>query len=261
VIICPVCSAELFKKEKAFVCEKGHSFDMAKEGYVNLLRSSKSGDFIGDNKEMARSRRDFLNKGYYNVLKDKLCELLNDKSGNLLDICCGEGYYTSALAENSNLNVWGFDISKEMVRLAAKRKKGNFFVANMASIPVKSESVDIATHLFAPINEKEFYRILKKGGMLISVTPSKNHLIGLKRAVYEEAYLNDEEIPLIEGFEYVETVRVESVVTFNSNEDIEAVFKMTPYYYRTGKKDQEKLKNYQSLTTEIGFLINIYRKL
>ena len=100
------------------------------------------------------SRRDFLNKGYYSLLRNYLTDLFLDKTGNLLDICCGEGYYTSALAHDG-LRVYGFDISREMVRLAAKRGNGNYFVANMASIPVPDESFDYATHLFAPFIESE----------------------------------------------------------------------------------------------------------
>ena len=136
MLTCPVCAAPLVFMEKTAACKNNHRFDIAREGYINLLRSSKNGDKIGDDKFSARSRRDFLNKGYYSILKDNLTALFADKSGSVLDICCGEGYYTSALGENTNLNVYGFDISKEMVRLGAKRGKATFFVANMAAIPV-----------------------------------------------------------------------------------------------------------------------------
>lgn len=121
MLICPVCGTELHAESRRFQCQKGHSFDIAKEGYVNLLRSGKNGDLIGDDKLSARSRRDFLNKGYYGILRQFLMELFQNRSGTLLDICCGEGYYTSAVG-HSTLRVFGFDISKEMVRLAAKKE-------------------------------------------------------------------------------------------------------------------------------------------
>jgi 23S rRNA (guanine745-N1)-methyltransferase len=195
MLICPVCSAPLFRENRTVRCENNHSFDLAKEGYVNLLRSGKSGDMIGDDKTSARCRRDFLNKGYYAPLKDAIVDLFAQKEGTVLDICCGEGYYTSALSDNSNLQVYGFDISKEMVRLAAKRGTATCFVANMASIPVADASFDYCVHIFAPFNEKEFARVLKPGGMLYTVIPGESHLFGLKQAVYDTPYRNDEKLP------------------------------------------------------------------
>ena len=112
MLICPVCGKTLEFERYTARCSNGHSFDVAKEGYVNLLRGTKPGDLIGDDKISARCRRDFLNKGYYSVLKNILCEIFKHRQGNVLDICCGEGYYSTALAENPNLQVYGFDISK-----------------------------------------------------------------------------------------------------------------------------------------------------
>ena len=94
---CPVCGGGMRVNDNTLSCERGHAFDVAKEGYVNLLRSGKSGDRIGDDKLSARCRRDFLNKGYYRVLQEYLTSLFADCHGTLLDICCGEGYYTKAV--------------------------------------------------------------------------------------------------------------------------------------------------------------------
>ena len=260
MLTCPVCAAPLVFMEKTAACKNNHRFDIAREGYINLLRSSKNGDKIGDDKFSARSRRDFLNKGYYSILKDNLTALFADKSGSVLDICCGEGYYTSALGENTNLNVYGFDISKEMVRLGAKRGKATFFVANMAAIPVPDESFDYAVHLFAPFHEKEFYRVLKKGGKLYSVVPGSLHLWGLKEALYDTPYQNDEKLPETELLTLCGTQRFSGKIRLESPEDIEAVFRMTPYYFHTSQKDKEKLKSVKSLDTEISFVIGEYIK-
>ena len=89
MLCCPVCRQNLKVNGKAAVCSNGHSFDYAKEGYLNLLRTSKSGDKIGDDKQSARSRRDFLNRGYYSPLQDYLVRYFKDCTGSLLDICCG----------------------------------------------------------------------------------------------------------------------------------------------------------------------------
>ena len=260
MLICPVCGEKLAFLEKTAACSGGHTFDLAKEGYVNLLRSGKSGDRIGDDKVSARFRRDFLNKGYYALLKDRLVALFSQKEGAVLDICCGEGYYTSALGQNPALSVWGFDISKEMVRLAAKRGNAGFFVANMASIPVKDASFDYATHLFAPFHEGEFSRILKPGGSLYTVIPGKYHLFGLKQKVYETPYLNDEQLPQTNTLELVNSEKLTGRILLRSHEDVEAVFRMTPYYFHTSEADKAKLLGCESLETDIEFIIAEYKK-
>ena len=260
MLICPVCGLQLSLEGRTLRCEINHSFDMAKEGYVNLLRSNRNGDMIGDDKISARCRRDFLNKGYYAPLRDALVDLFSDRTGTLLDICCGEGYYTSALGENPNLSVFGFDIAREMVRLAAKRGNGTYFVANMANIPVANESFDYAVHLFAPFNEKEFSRVLKPGGKLYTVIPGKEHLYGLKQAVYDTPYYNDEKLPDTQELRLVGTRTVCSTITLASQEDIDAVFRMTPYYFHTSIRDKEKLAAFETLNTPISFVIAEYIK-
>ena len=260
MLICPVCANPLSFEDKTAVCEKNHRFDIAREGYVNLLRSSKSGDRIGDDKLAARSRRDFLNKGYYALLRNALVEMFSDQSGSVLDICCGEGYYTAALGAETNLDVYGFDISKEMVRLGAKRGNATYFVANMAHIPVGNDSFDYAIHLFAPFQEKEFARVLKPGGKLYSVVPGKFHLWGLKNALYDTPYENDEKLPETQQLRLSRTVHLCGNIHLETQEDIDAVFRMTPYYFHTSSKDKEKLRALQSLDTEISFVIGEYIK-
>lgn len=257
---CPVCRGALEKVQGGMRCEKGHCFDLAKEGYVNLLRTSRSGDKMGDDKRSARCRRDFLNKDYYAPLKDALAALFADKAGSVLDICCGEGYYTSALGKNQNLKVYGFDLSKEMVRLAAKRGGASFFVANLADIPVADGSFDYAVHLFAPFQEAEFLRILKQGGRLYTVVPGKFHLWGLKQALYDTPYENDEKLPETKQLRFVGRTKISAHITLSSAEDIDAVFRMTPYYFHTSQRDKEKLLGISSLETEIEFVIGEYAK-
>lgn len=257
---CPICGKALLFEEKAARCPKNHSFDIAREGYVNLLRSAKSGDRIGDSKDSARSRRDFLNKGYYAPLKDALSALFADRQGTVLDICCGEGYYTAALGANPALRVYGFDISKEMVRLAAKRGGATYFVANLASIPVEDASFDWAIHLFAPFHEREFSRILKPGGRLYSVIPGSRHLWGLKTKLYDSPYLNDEKLPAVDSLTLKSTQKITADIRLDTAQNIEAVFRMTPYYYHTSQKDRAKLDTLTGLDTEIEFVIAEYGK-
>lgn len=260
MLICPVCRLHLEFQKGLARCDNGHCFDIAKEGYVNLLRSSKSGDLIGDDKASARCRRDFLNKGYYSLLQKALCDYFADRHGSVLDICCGEGYYTSALGLNPNLTVYGFDISREMVRLAAKRGGCSYFVANMASIPIAEGSMDYATHLFAPFQEASFARVLRSGGRLVTVIPGRKHLFGLKQALYETPYENDEQLPQTSILKLVSVTKVTDHITLQSQEDIQAVFRMTPYYFHTSDKDKEKLLALSQLDTPVEFVLAEYEK-
>lgn len=260
MLICPVCRKHLDRQEQCYRCENGHSFDLAKEGYVNLLRTNKAGDKMGDDKLSARCRRDFLNKEYYAPLKNTLQEIFSGKQGSVLDICCGEGYYTSALAENPNLQVYGFDLAKEMIRLGAKRGGATFFVANLADIPVADGSFDYAIHLFAPFQEAEFLRILKRGGSLYTVIPGSEHLWGLKQTLYDTPYRNDEQLPNTQHLKLKSVRKVTANITLASPEDIDAVFRMTPYYFHTSRKDKEKLHDLVQLDTPIEFVIGEYEK-
>lgn len=243
-------------------CENTHSFDIAKEGYVNLLTGSKSGSLIGDNRDMARSRKSFLDKGYFAPAAQAVClELSAFKPHSVLDICCGEGYYTQLIAEACDADIYGFDLSKEMVRLAAKRKcNTTFFVANMSDIPLADSSIDCAVHLFAPFCEKEFLRVIRSGGHLISVCPGADHLFEMKSVLYDTPYKNEEICPDIDGFTLQKAFNSTHTAQLNCREDIEALFKMTPYYYHTSPKDKEKLLSLDSLETTIDFYIRVYLK-
>lgn len=257
VLVCPNCGAPLSitGDGRSFHCSSGHSFDRAKEGYVNLTIGSRSGDSRGDSRASAKSRHEFLDKGYYGCLKASIAEKLQ---GTVLDICCGEGYYDDYAGE-----LYGFDLSKEMVRLAARRhREGNYhyFVANLADIPVADGSVDTAIHLFAPFHEEEFSRVLRPGGTLYSVIPGAEHLIEMKRVVYDTPYKNDEKAPEtrllnLTGREAItETVRI-------SGDDLKTCFSMTPYYYRTAEKDRRKLDAVDALDLTVSFVILKYKKL
>lgn len=258
---CPVCGGTFTEQNRSLRCPAGHCFDLAKEGYVNLLIGSRPGDATGDSKEAARFRRDFLNRGYYAPLREALVARFAGRTGRLLDLCCGEGYYTAALAALPGLEVWGFDLAREMVRLAAKRSGDlTLFVANLARIPVPDGAFDWATLLFAPFQEKELIRVLKPGGRLTLVVPGRRHLYGLKEAVYDRPYENDEALPPAERLRLLGTEKVSARITLQSRADIQAVFQMTPYYYRTSPADRAKLEGLETLETEIEFVLAEYMR-
>lgn len=262
LLLCPICKSPLKASGNSLRCDKAHCFDIAKEGYVNLLTGNKSGELIGDNRDMARCRKNFLDKGYFKPLANRISELINEnKPQTVIDICCGEGYYTEYIKSKTNAEVYGFDISKEMVRLAAKRKCGaHFFVANMADIPLVGSVIDCAIHLFAPFCENEFARTIKSGGILISAAPGKRHLHTLKEKLYDTPYENEETAPELNGFTLINTENVKADIHLNSFDDIDALFRMTPYYYHTGEKDKAKLNGLNALDTQTDFFIRIYRR-
>lgn len=264
IMICPVCGQALEHENKIWRCENRHCFDVAKEGYVNLLSAHKSGDATGDNREMAISRRDFLNKGYYQPLAQAVTDCLGRYSRDgdpVLDICCGEGYYTAYAAQRLSRRFYGFDLSKNMVRLAAKRGTGAvFFVANIAAIPIADGAIRAAFHLFAPFHAAQFGRIIADDGVIVTAIPGRDHLYGLKEALYEHPYLNDEKEPPADGLTAVEHIRVRSEITLTAREDIDALFRMTPYCYHTPSEGIRRLSERETLTTPIEFVLIVYKK-
>lgn len=263
--ICPVCGEKLAEESKSFRCEKGHCFDISREGYVNLLSGkSKSGSLIGDNRDMAVSRKQFLSKGYFSALSDELIRAIGQYAPScptLCDICCGEGYYGEKVKDATDCKLISFDISKEMLRLCAKRKKSDLcFVASASSIPLESESVDLAFHLFAPFFEEEFSRIIKKDGTILTVVAGENHLFELKEILYDTPYRNDEAPPETKSLVLKEKRKATKKILLESKEDIDALFRMTPYYYHTSDKDKAKLEKIESLEVTTEFVIYVYGK-
>lgn len=268
MLICPVCGNELTLTENSFCCKNRHSFDKSKEGYVNLLSGRhKNGSFIGDNRDMAHSRRAFLQQGYYDFLAWAIADMINahcsgnTECRNIVDISCGEGYYTDFIKRKTGGNVCGFDISKEMIRLAAKKYKDIlFFVANIAKIPIADNSIDCAFQICAPFHEREFVRILKKDGILISVVPGKRHLWGLKELLYATPYENNEDKTDYSLLSLQSSVVVRCDSHIVGNDAIQQLFSMTPYYYKTSESDKSKLNKTQAFQTPLEFVIRTFTK-
>jgi len=268
MLICPVCSEKLELINKSFVCNNGHSFDLARSGYCNLLTGTKSGDFIGDSKEMVNSRRNFLESGAYEPLRNVICDMamkysVKDKV-SILDAGCGEGYYTSAvvstLAGHLEKAV-GIDISKTATDAAAKRDKlTQYITASSYHLPVADNSIDIIMSLFAPAPAEEFCRVLKDEGKVIIAVPGREHLWELKKAIYDEPYENDEEKHNLEGFELVGKEKLCYKAHIDSPENIRALFSMTPYIHRTGRDSIEKLNALNEIDLTLSFVILVFSK-
>lgn len=266
-ILCPVCSERLKKEGPRYCCEKGHSFDLASGGYLHLLLSCNMHSKLpGDNPDMTRARRLFLQKGYYGALLHKLYELSagslrRQKSASpvVVDGGCGEGYYTGGLCRlfkegGFSPEVYGFDISKSAVKRAAKQNPGILFsVASLFDLPLAASCARLFFSIFAPLCPEEFARVTANGGELFVVAAGADHLIELKELLYERPYKNEEKAFSFPGFSPPKKTSVTSRLVLSCGEDIENLFQMTPYSYRTPPPAKERLKELDSLTLTAAF--------
>ncbi len=267
ILICPVCKSELYRYEKSCFCRgtKKHCFDISSAGHVNLCVGKSTG---GDDKKAVKSRTDFLNLGYYKPLADKLCAIIGAQNSDcsIVDAGCGEGYYSNIMAAETGAQVYGFDLSKEAVISAAKSAKrqgianSRFFVGGIYDLPICSGGADFIVNIFAPCSETEFARLMHENSRLIIVGAGKNHLYGLKKAVYDEVYINEPRADMPKSMVLENHHSLTYNIELNDADAIKNLFSMTPYSYRTSERDMQKLLALTHLETEIDFDIFVYRK-
>lgn len=271
--ICPKCNKPLAVSDSgAAVCAARHSYDRAREGYYNLLLTNVGGTH-GDNREMLEARRRFLDTGAYSPLAEALVRSVTSAvlasardNAVVLDVGCGEGYYTALIAEHlaamaCGADLYGFDISRAAIRLSARRVRGaHLAVASAYKMPLADGSVDVAVNVFSPLASEETVRVLRRGGRFIMAIPDENHLFGLKSAIYNTPYKNEVKDTAIAGLTLKATERVAYTLTLDSRERIADLFMMTPYAYRTGRAERERVLSLDSLTTEAEFIILTYEK-
>jgi 23S rRNA (guanine745-N1)-methyltransferase len=237
---------------------------VARQGYVNLLTvQQKHALAPGDTREQVLSRRAFLEAGYYTPIPKTLIETSkkNGVSGDILDIGCGEGWYSSQLAETLGLPLTGLDISKEAVRCAAaKYKNHQWLCATAAHIPVPDGSAGLITSLFALTLLEEFHRILAEGGLYFQVLAAQDHLLGLKGIIYDELIFRDKDsTPELPGFTRLESIPIRFTFTVEG-EQIQNLFSMTPHVFRIGKAGAEALAKTERLADTASCVLNVYRK-
>ena len=273
-VLCPVCQTPITTTEDGGVCRKGHRFDRARSGYMHLLPANrKHAKNPGDDKLMVDARRKFLDKGYYRPLADTVSRLAGEWLANLphqtpcvLDAGCGEGYYTTLLYDalcqrGMEPDILGVDISKLALDKAAKRQKAIFYVvASVFHLPAPDACCDLLCSLFSPYCSEEYQRVIRPGGAMLLVIPGENHLWELKQAIYERPYKNQVKRFALEGFTLLDHMQVHDTIYLAEHNDIENLFKMTPYYYKTSEQDQARLLGRGELTTQIEFEVLLYRK-
>ena len=263
-LLCPICGEQLNQRERQYVCPQNHSFDVARQGYVNLLTVQQKHSLNpGDTREQVLSRREFLEAGYYAPIAQTLMDTARSLgiTGQLLDVGCGEGYYSSRLADALGCPLTGLDISKEAVRCAAAKYKGKqWLCATAAHIPVEDESVALLTSLFALTLPEEFHRVLKQDGWYFQVLAAEDHLLGLKTIIYDQLHHKEKDtVPELPGFERIASIPIRFSFTVEG-EQIQNLFSMTPHVFRIGKEGAKRLAETNYLSDTASCMLNVFRR-
>jgi len=262
---CPVCGGHVTRVENSLFCDgaRRHCFDLAREGYVNLAPSKAAGG--GDDSVLIRARTAFLSGGHYAPFADRVCALLREHTdgGTVVDAGCGEGYYACRMAQ-SGFRVLGLDLSKNGIKHAAKTAaRANidalFAVAGIFDLPIQDGVADAVVSLFAPVCEEEFLRVLKPGGILLLAGAGPDHLLSLKRVLYDTPYQNQPRADAPTKMKELATQRL----AFNMELDalaLQSLFAMTPYFYRTPDSGRARLAATSALTVGAEIDITLYQK-
>lgn len=259
---CPICAQALTQQEHTFVCPKGHSFDIARQGYVNLLPVQQKRSLQpGDTRQQVLSRRAFLDGGFYEPIAQALCDLAlrHGCTGPILDAGCGEGYYSTRLAQALGTQLIGLDISKEAVRYAAGRhKNAQWLCASAAHLPLEDGCIGLVTSLFALTAAEEFSRVLRPDGAFIQVLAAEDHLLGLKGIIYPNlTHKEKQTVPNVPGFRLAESLPLRFTFTVEGPQ-VQNLLSMTPHVYRITKEGALRLQQTEILTDTASCVLNLY---
>lgn len=259
--LCPLCATSLQLDQKSYVCDNKHRFDIAKEGYLNLLPVQfKHSAEPGDNKQMMQARREFLEAGYYEPMAKAMTMVINaHQPANLLDLGCGEGYYSRKIeAYCSNaMMLHGVDIAKFAVAAAAKKQaNARFIVASSNRLPYTDEYFDFVLRVFAPSNGDELRRIVKPSGLLLTVTPGPRHLWQLKEFIYDEVREHPLDGDLPHGFKSLDMQRVSYKISPNPQQRID-LLQMTPFAWRANEDVRQAIKDSAKIEIETDFILTL----
>ena len=281
ILQCPVCREFLFPTDGGYQCSRKHTFDAARQGYVNfLLAHQKHSKEPGDSADMIRSRRRFLDLGLYNRVSDGINETIaanlpeseRGSAFTILDAGCGEGFYLKRLKESLAsrpgdpvpIDCYGIDISKFAVRLATHRDKTmRWFVASIVDLPFAPLSLDIVLSVFSPVNFTECSRILNKTGLLVIVSPGPKHLNSLREIIYPVAREHAESSVLEQAkglFLLTAATRVNYPIELSSSREIMDLLAMTPYFWNIDLNTKSKVETLNRLALDVDVKISVFRK-
>ena len=259
---CPICQENLTLLESSLKCNNRHSFDLAKFGYVNLAPQIKQS--ANYDKENFQNRQQILEAGFYQAILEVVSDLLSNSKNakTILDIGCGEGFYSRKLQErHPDKTFYAFDISKDSVQIAAKSEPNwavNWFVGDLARLPIKDASMDILLDIFSPANYGEFRRVLSKDGILIKVIPTENHLKEIRQKVQDQLtnkdYSNQDIKNHFQEHFTILSSQTASLTKTITAEQLQALLSMTPllFHIDQGKIDWSQLTE---ITIEAEILV------
>lgn len=269
---CPIDSTPLSLVERSLKCDQGHTFDLAKSGYVNLLpvQNKRSKD-PGDSKEMVASRQAFLSQQHYFPIVSAILSSWPERhlydGVRILDAGCGEGYYLdeigkALMAQETSAERTGLDISKWAIAAASKRDKSvSWLVGSNASLPVPDSRFDAVLCLFGFPVFSEFSRALSDDGLLLLVESGPDHLIELRRILYPTIH---EYKPTfadgVAGFELVQEKAETFSFTLGSQEDIQNLLSMTPHMHKASYDGREALKQLNTIILTADIKLRWYHK-
>nr|WP_292048472.1 methyltransferase domain-containing protein [Marinobacter sp.] len=261
-LACPLDGEPLNQSGTCWRCPAGHSFDVARQGYLHLLPVQKKRSLDpGDSKDMVAARRRFLNAGFYQPIAEAVNKAVTTRAGDTkplacLDAGCGEGYYLRQLAASNmdrSLALVGVDISKWAILAAAKQdKRPRWLVGSNANLPVLSGTLDCVLCLFGFPVYSEFARVLKPGGMLIQADAGRDHLRELREIIYPS--IKPEKPPMAEvpdGFSDLGTETVRYSLTLESQDAIADLLAMTPHFYRAPAEGRVRAETLETLTVTV----------
>lgn len=255
---CPNCQLTLEKVERVWRCASNHSFDIAKEGYVNLILANKKKSLnSGDDKEMIAARESFLGLGYYDFLVEDLLKLkaFKVKKARFLEIGCGTGFYLDKIArEIAAEAVFGSDVSKEAIRFCAKKYSNyQFSVDNSFDLSFESENFDLILSVFSPFKSSEIERILSKKGSFIVVRAGQGHL----KELYELVGIPEKQKEPVqfENLDLVEEHDLKKKIKMTQNA-LEQLIEMSPL---TWKINREKVNLEKIRQITLSFKVSVYK--
>jgi 23S rRNA (guanine745-N1)-methyltransferase len=264
LLMCPVCREQLKLNERTWRCDNQHSYDVAKQGYVNLhVVQHKHSKNPGDTPESVQARRTFLSAGHYAPLQQAVVEKIRElRIENLLDIGCGEGYYTNAM-QAEVLQCVGVDIAKNAVQVAARLNKDIIWVVGAgATLPVLDESIDLCTSLFSPIPKQEILRVLKPKSYLMVVTPAPQHLYAMREALFEEVKPHEPQKfveQLQDEFNLISEQVIDAPMIL-PQADLKNLIAMTPYAYKAKLEHRLALEQQDQFKLIAQYQIYLFQK-
>ncbi len=270
MLICPICHTALTLHDKAYVCHHRHSYDVAKEGYVNLhVVQHKNSHHAGDTAMSVQARRRFLSQGFYEPLRQAITQIIHDLSPtSVLDIGCGEGYYTSILTNQTRLVV-GLDIAKTAIVSAAKTYKKQDTTKNItwvvgtgAILPIADGSMDVCTSFFSPLPKQEMLRVLSTQGHLLIATPAPHHLYALREELFDAVTLHHPAKFIRElspEFRLVREWQIDAPLDLD-HQSLSDLIDMTPYAYKAKLDKKATLKARRSFHVVASFCLYLFKK-